>query len=190
MKPAAIPQAGGPSARSGASAVGGVYPLLEAKWCRVTRADRDDGEPPEAVSRGHTVAFLSDVHHGPYVPRSYVRSVVAMTNALEPDIVALGGDYCHARDAVRRPRDRGPRPGLRAKLGRFAVLGNHDHWDGLAESQAGLAERAGIPLLRNAGSLGREGGQAAPGRRRGRPLDRPPSTWPAPSATRRPRTTP
>src|SRR5947209_7142330 len=79
---------------AGFAVAGGVYPFLEAKWCRVTRRAVTLANLP-APFEGTTLAFLSDVHHGPYVPRSYVRDVVAMTNALEPDIVALGGDYCH-----------------------------------------------------------------------------------------------
>jgi predicted MPP superfamily phosphohydrolase len=126
----------------------GVYPLLEAKWCRLRRATVGVPNLPAAFE-GTTVAFLSDVHHGPFVPRSYVRSIVAMTNDLKPDLVLLGGDYCHAGTRYVAPvhEDLGR---LKARLGRFAVLGNHDHWDGLTESIDGL-EAAGIPLLRNRG---------------------------------------
>ena len=95
------------------------------------------------------MGFISDVHHGPFVPRAYVRSIVAMTNALKPDLVLLGGDYCHRGPQYIAPvlEDLGK---LEARIGRYAVLGNHDHWDGYKESVEGL-EAAGIPLLRNAG---------------------------------------
>jgi hypothetical protein len=80
----------------------------------------------------------------------YIRSVVAMTNALKADLVLLGGDYCY-----RGPRFIAPAleelGKLKAPMGRFAVLGNHDHWDGLQESIDGL-EEAGTPLLRNSGA--------------------------------------
>jgi uncharacterized protein len=126
----------------------GVYPFLEAKWCRLRRATVTLPNLPRPFE-GTTVAFLSDVHHGPFVPRSYVRSIVAMTNALKPDLVLLGGDYCHHGPQYIAPvhEDLGK---LEARLGRFAVLGNHDHWDGYKESVEGL-EAAGIPLLRNSG---------------------------------------
>ncbi len=126
----------------------GVYPFLEAKWCRLRRATVTLPNLPKPFE-GTTVAFLSDVHHGPFVPRSYVRSIVEMTNALKADFVLLGGDYCH-----RGPRFIAPvleeLGKLKAPMGRFAVLGNHDHWDGPRESIDGL-EAAGIPLLRNRG---------------------------------------
>ena len=130
-------------------ALGGVYPFLEAKWCRLTRRTVAIPNLP-SVFDGTTVAYLSDVHHGPYVPRLYVRSVVDTTNRMNPDIVLLGGDYSHHGTRYVAPvhEDLGR---LRAKMGRFAVLGNHDSWDGLDESIAGL-EAAKIPLLRNAGA--------------------------------------
>jgi predicted MPP superfamily phosphohydrolase len=126
----------------------GAYPCLEAKWCRLRRAMVTLPNLPGPFE-GTTVAFLSDVHHGPFTPRSYVRSIVAMTNALKPDLVLLGGDYCHAGARYIAPvlEDLGK---LEARIGRYAVLGNHDHWDGYKESVEGL-EAAGIPLLRNRG---------------------------------------
>ncbi|WP_435008786.1 metallophosphoesterase [Tundrisphaera lichenicola] len=139
----------------GSAVVGGVYPFLEAKWCRLARLDvRLPNLPP--AFEGTTIAFLSDVHHGPFVPRAYVREIVEMTNRLKPDIVALGGDYCH-NGARYIPPVLEDLSKLRARMGRFAVLGNHDHRDGLRESIDGLAE-ADIPLLRNAGTWVEKGG--------------------------------
>jgi len=74
------------------------------------------------------VALLADVHHGPFVPLAYVRHIVAMTNALEPDVVALAGDYVYRHASYIAPgiEELGK---LKAALGRFAVLGNHDNRD-------------------------------------------------------------
>jgi predicted MPP superfamily phosphohydrolase len=134
---------------------GAAYPLLEARWCRLRRATVTLPNLPEPFE-GTTVAFLSDIHHGPFVSRDYIRSIVSMTNALKADFVLLGGDYCY-----RGPRFIAPAleelGKLEAPMGRFAVLGNHDHWDGLQESIDGL-EAAGIPLLRNAGVWVEKGG--------------------------------
>jgi predicted MPP superfamily phosphohydrolase len=126
----------------------GAYPVLEARWCRLRRTTITLPNLPKSFE-GTTIAYISDVHHGPFVPRSYIRSIVEMTNALKADFVLLGGDYCY-----RGPRFIAPAleelSKLKAPMGRFAVLGNHDHWDGLQESIDGL-EAAGIPLLRNSG---------------------------------------
>jgi predicted MPP superfamily phosphohydrolase len=132
----------------GTMAAGGVYPFLEARWARVVR--RTIAVPNLAPPfRGTAVALLADVHHGPFVPLDYIRHVVAMTNALRPDIVALAGDYVHRHDSYIAPgiAELGR---LRAAMGRFAVRGNHDNQGCQLLSQAALAE-ARLTELNNRG---------------------------------------
>jgi len=126
----------------------GVYPFLEAKWCRVVRRTIAVPNLPLPF-RGTTVAVLADIHHGPFVPLAYVRHVVAMTNALKPDIIALAGDYVHRHERYIAPgiEELGK---LKAELGRFAVRGNHDNRSFLSLSQAALAA-ARLPDLDNTG---------------------------------------
>ena len=76
----------------GSLSIAGAYPFLEAKWCRVTRSTIELHHLP-ASFRGLTIALISDVHHGPFVPLAYVRHVVDLTNSLKPDLVLLAGDY-------------------------------------------------------------------------------------------------
>ena len=104
---------------------GGIYPFLEAKWCRVARRTIALPNLPPSF-RGTKVALLADVHHGPFVPLAYIRHIVAMTNALKPDIVALAGDYVHRHHSYIAPgiEELGK---LEAEVGRFAVRGNHDN---------------------------------------------------------------
>jgi predicted MPP superfamily phosphohydrolase len=133
----------------GTVVVAGGYAVLEAKWCRVTRVSLAVPRLP-APFEGMTVAFLSDIHHGPFTPRSYVRDVVARTNALQPDIVALGGDYVHSAPEYIVPGVEELEK-LKGKLGRFAVLGNHDHWEDAPMTKSALAS-AGIVEVTNTGS--------------------------------------
>jgi predicted MPP superfamily phosphohydrolase len=130
------------------TACGAAYPFLEAKWCRLTRRTITLPKLPPSF-RGLTVALLADVHHGPFVPLAYIRQVVAMTNALEPDVVVLAGDYVHRHEKYIAPgiAELGK---LEAKLGRFAVRGNHDNRDYQALSLAALAD-AELPDLNNRG---------------------------------------
>ena len=102
-----------------------------------------------APFRGTTVALLADVHHGPFVPLGYIRHVVEMTNALEPDIVLLAGDYVHRSADYIAPgiAELGK---LEARMGRFAVRGNHDNREFAPISRAALAE-AKLPDLNNTG---------------------------------------
>jgi len=130
-------------------ALGVAYGMMEAKWLGVNHVTLTVPNLPEAF-KGKRVAFLADLHHGPYVPLSYVRHAVDMANALKPDLIALGGDYPHRGIRYIAPCIR-QLARLRAPLGVYAVLGNHDHYDyGQPYASAALRD-AGIPELTNRG---------------------------------------
>jgi predicted MPP superfamily phosphohydrolase len=108
---------------------------------------------------GLRVAFLTDTHHGPGVPCGYLAGVVERTNALQPDLILLGGDYVQRRRGWRRltrARDVDTKSAidvvgpLRASLGVFAVLGNHDHRTNPALIRQALSTH-GIVDLTNTG---------------------------------------
>ena len=128
----------------------GIYPFLEAKWCRLARRTITLPNLPP-MFRGMTLAFISDLHHGPFVPLAYVREIVEIANSLKPDLVLLTGDY-----VSRHPRY--IEPGiealgkLKARIGRFAVLGNHDHWEGAPAVRHPSPRRVSLTDNRGAGS--------------------------------------
>ena len=102
---------------------------------------------------GLRVAVLSDLHAGaPHLGARKRREIVERTNASRPDLVVLLGDYVVGGEAGARfvepevlARELG---GLRAPLGVFAVLGNHDWWyDGPRVRRA--LEAAGLHVLEN-----------------------------------------
>ena len=104
------------------------------------------GQPPI------TVALLSDLHVGT-ASTSVARlaRVVAITNALHPDLVMLAGDYLPGARAIPRSRSLRlltPLAALRAPLGVVAVLGNHDYWTGERAIRSDLAT-LGVRLLAN-----------------------------------------
>ena len=134
---------------AGTAAVGGAgYGLFESTWVRVDRQTIAVRNLP-AGFRGLKVAFLTDVHHGPYVDLDYVRHCVRTANLLDPDLILLGGDYI-----LREAKYAGPcfeaLTGLKAPLGVYGVLGNHDYWHGVAPVKAGFLA-AGITELTNHG---------------------------------------
>jgi predicted MPP superfamily phosphohydrolase len=109
------------------------------------------------------IALLSDLHAaGPHdLPARYAQ-VVARVNAEGPDLVLLLGDYVgrhRVKTASVAPEVIAPVLGrLRAPLGVYAVLGNHDWRSGGARVARALAA-AGIEVLDNAARrLRREGG--------------------------------
>lgn len=102
-----------------------------------------------AVGKGERslrVAFLSDIHVGPYKGAGWVRKLVEKTNALQPDVILLGGDFLYKKaDALPELE---PLRGMKASLGTYAILGNHDEWVSSPEAHAWFAA-SGIPLLEN-----------------------------------------
>jgi hypothetical protein len=123
-----------------------AYAFIEPHWLRVTQLEIADPDVPPAFV-GKRIVFLSDIHHGPYFSIGSVRRLVDRVNALQPDLILLGGDYVH-----RDPKYIAPvfaeLARLHAPLGVFAVAGNHDYWESIDESRAQMAQ-AGIVNLDN-----------------------------------------
>lgn len=78
-----------------------------------------------APFHGLKVAHLTDFHFGKQIPPGYIEGALERAIAEKPDVIALTGDFI----------DRGPRHvhtaaklfrHLKAPLGVYAVLGNHD----------------------------------------------------------------
>jgi len=96
---------------------------------------------------GTRLAFLADVHAGRLLGRHRVASIVDLLLAEQPSAVILGGDYVGGKaNGHRHFYPEAAR--LRAPLGVYAVLGNHDAWEQDHDERAELAE-AGITLLEN-----------------------------------------
>src|SRR4051812_13562301 len=94
-----------------------------------------------------TAALLSDFHFDPLFETDYLRTVVAAANGLAADLVLYAGDFVsHTTDQL--PELLGLLQQAEAKLGRFAILGNHDHWVAADRVEDGLV-RVGITVLRN-----------------------------------------
>ncbi len=96
---------------------------------------------------GLTIVQLTDIHLGPWSSTGFVEGVVEQTNALNPDLILLTGDYVH-----QSPRYIVPvielLKGLRPQIGMMGTLGNHDWWEGGPLMQREF-QRAGIPLVDN-----------------------------------------
>jgi predicted MPP superfamily phosphohydrolase len=110
------------------------------------RADAQDVAPLH-------VAVIGDLHAGaPYIDIDKIHRIVALTNAARPDVVLLTGDYVvqHVLGGRHIEIERiAPLLGeLRAPLGVFAVLGNHDHWEN-GRHIAAVLEASGIRVLDN-----------------------------------------
>jgi uncharacterized protein len=124
---------------------------IEARGLAVTRyAPKPPAWP---ASQRLSITVIADVHAGgPNMTVSHIRRVVDTANELRSDLVVLLGDYIatypfvHARmpNKVWAPE----LARLVAPLGTWAVLGNHDWWDGVAGVRSALTA-VGIPVLEN-----------------------------------------
>jgi predicted MPP superfamily phosphohydrolase len=142
---------------AGAAAVGGAALAAHALWFEPRRiaVRRLELELPRwpAELDGLRIALVSDLHAGaPHVGIERVARVVERTAVLEPDLVALLGDYVDPEvrfgDAVA-PEPVAEQLGrLRAPLGSVAVLGNHD-WHADGPRVAGALSDHGIRVLEN-----------------------------------------
>lgn len=74
---------------------------------------------------GLKIAHLTDIHHSLFTSLEDVQRAVHLSNRLRPDVVALTGDYVTLSPSYIWPVARALGK-LRARLGVFAVLGNHD----------------------------------------------------------------
>jgi predicted MPP superfamily phosphohydrolase len=93
------------------------------------------------------IAFASDFHAGPATPWPLIEAAVARLAGLEPDLLLLGGDFVDI-DSAQAGRLASLLATVDARYGRFAVLGNHDHWAG-APTVVKYLQQAGIEMLTN-----------------------------------------
>ncbi|MGB8510716.1 MAG: metallophosphoesterase, partial [Pyrinomonadaceae bacterium] len=114
----------------------------------IERHDVELRRLPRALD-GLRIVHLSDIHHSPFTSREQVERAVSVANSLQPDIIALTGDYIsHEREYIQPCAEMLGR--LRARCGVYAVLGNHDNWVD-APLITDLFRAEGIKMLVNEG---------------------------------------
>jgi predicted MPP superfamily phosphohydrolase len=117
------------SIAAGLALFSSTYGLWNALHPSVTPLEVEIAELPERWE-GRTVVQLSDVHLGGVHGRSFLRRVVEMTNAVDPEAVFITGDLfsgsCSELDRFGDLLD-----GLRTRHGVFFVTGNHEGYAGL-----------------------------------------------------------
>ena len=130
---------------------------VEPTWLEVNRVALAVRGLPAAF-HGMKIAHLTDFHCGEQIPSGYLEHALARTQAEQPDMIALTGDfvhkgYCHVAAAAKLFRH------LKAPRGVFAVLGNHDfsvrnalglrRHRGLHRAIADALSSEGVAVLRN-----------------------------------------
>lgn len=131
------------------SAAYGYAALVEPQWLEVVRLKLRFEGLPEPF-RGLRIVQFSDLHVGFHYDAGQLAKLAVRIRNEQPDVVcftgdlvdySIGPDYPLVRDALRE---------IRATLGCFAVLGNHDYY-GNADEVASLLKDGGFTCLRNQG---------------------------------------
>jgi len=105
---------------------------------------------PKELS-GLRVAVISDIHTGgPFMDDAKLRKIVELTNQQHPDLIILLGDYMSPNSwhshRVEPEVTAAAMKNLRAPLGVYTVLGNHDWWYSGPKVRKAFEDN-GIPVL-------------------------------------------
>jgi len=102
---------------------------------------------PKALD-GFTIVQLTDIHvGGQTLHRAFIEEMVATTNSLAADVVAITGDLVDG--SVDELREQvAPLAGLKSRQGVYFVTGNHEYYAGVNEWLAHLPT-LGVRVLRN-----------------------------------------
>ncbi len=80
---------------------------------------------------GLTVVFFSDLHYGTAIKENEVTKLTDLINSFDPDIVLFGGDLIDDSDSYTFAQNEKETftqslTDIKARFGKYAVLGNHD----------------------------------------------------------------
>lgn len=98
--------------------------------------------PPDLA--GLRVGFISDIHCGDFLPAEAVAEAAALLMAERPDLILLGGDFVTWKKRKQLDPCAEALRGLSARLGVFAVPGNHDPDSALPQA---FRRRGGVQVL-------------------------------------------
>jgi len=104
------------------------YCFFESRWIKITEIEIKSADVPDSFN-GSKIVFISDIHRGPFLSSERLSGIADRINEIRPEVIILGGDYVHYQFKYIEPvfKEFGK---LRAGLGVYAVLGNHDHYAG------------------------------------------------------------
>jgi predicted MPP superfamily phosphohydrolase len=124
--------------------------LVRRRWFRVVEREvRVAGL--DSRFDGLRVAHLSDLHLGTLTPKSWGMAWVRAANLRAPDIAVVTGDMVTSGTAYHHDIAEAV-SALRAKLGVFVSMGNHDYF-GEGEPLVSLLRERGVRVLRNEGHV-------------------------------------
>ena len=119
-------------------------------WSPAVRRYRLDIGKKAGNHRELKIAMVSDLHLGNIVGRRHLRRLAKLVEEMRPDLIVFAGDILDddiepfIRNNMSEELAR-----LKAPLGIYAVLGNHEYYGGHIAEHARQMDRLGIRLLRD-----------------------------------------
>lgn len=147
---------------AGLAAIGKGFANTRAGSIELTHVEIDiPGLPP--VFRGTRIVQLTDLHASMIVSVDLFRQAAALVMEAQPDLIVLTGDFISGStkflggavgefDQTHLDQCVEALTPLKASMGIFAVLGNHDFWSGPAAIKAitmRYSDSIGVRWLRN-----------------------------------------
>ncbi len=97
---------------------------------------------------GYRIVHISDIHMGGWMTSARLHNIAMRVNELQPDLIAITGDFIDRRAGEVVDSLKGPLRRLQANDGVVAVLGNHDYYNG-ANGVRQVLSACGITDLSN-----------------------------------------
>lgn len=123
-----------------------VFPIYMSRQLYLVENDITGEKLPREM-HGLKIAYASDIHYGALLDEKRVIDLCERLNALEADIILLGGDY--GEDAAHTLEFFAKLPKLHAKLAVCGVIGNHDRAEATADELIAAMGKAGVTPLVN-----------------------------------------
>ncbi|HEY5562412.1 MAG TPA: metallophosphoesterase [Clostridiaceae bacterium] len=128
-----------------------LWSFLESTLFKVNKIDISSNK----LKGNLKIVFISDIHFGNYYTKDRLQNIVIKVNSLKADLIIIGGDYIDNSKRSKFNRktlnklfdDLG---NLKAKIGVYSVLGNHDYYLGkYTHNLIYEMKKSGINLLIN-----------------------------------------
>ncbi|MCX6307062.1 MAG: metallophosphoesterase [Bacteroidetes bacterium] len=126
--------------------------FINARIPRITKLDLHV-KKKAAGEKTLNIVMASDIHLGTIIAKRKANRLVATINGLHPDIVLFAGDVVDEDLAPVIKNDLGANLGMiKAKLGVYAITGNHEYIGG-AEAAVKYLREHGVNVLRDTAIL-------------------------------------
>jgi uncharacterized protein len=141
------------------SFTGTTYGLIQGKTVHeITSADFEIAHLPPALD-GFTIGLISDIHSSIFMTKPEMDTYVELVNALHTDLIVVPGDFVNSlTEEVYAFAE--SFSNLRAPLGVYGVMGNHDYYVPAPGVVAKEVNACGIHLLHDDRVIIRKNGAA------------------------------